>query len=142
MKKECLSEAVIYTRYARTEQFEEAEDLQKNQCQQFAKDHDLKVVEHFEDTNFSGSGLERPGLQAMLAFLSAEQEKQYAVIVQDQNRLSTNTADYLQIKNTICVTGHILKSPSFNTADTLEGQFFENILAAKVELGSALDEEG
>jgi DNA invertase Pin-like site-specific DNA recombinase len=65
---------------------------QKRILENYCKDHNYTVVQHYEDDGYSGTNFNRPGFQRMLADIKAG--KIARVIVKDMSRLGR---DYLQV---------------------------------------------
>lgn len=121
-------------------------DAQEKFCQKFAEVNGYKIVGVFRDEGKSGTNLNRPALQDLLA--KCQQDKSIdSVIVQETDRLARNTKDHLTIRailkkaevKLISVAQPMLDdSPEGNMIDTIlasVNQFQSDINSRKTKKG-------
>lgn len=91
--------AVIYCRVSTDEQAEQGYslDAQEKLCRDFARRNEYEVRAVYRDEGRSGTTLDRPALQDLLARCQQEQSIK-AVIIQETDRLARNTQDHLAIR--------------------------------------------
>jgi len=108
-----ISKAVIYCRVSSAKQTVRGDGLgsQETRCREFAKYKGYEVVEVFRDDT-SGSLTSRPGMQAMLSFLSANCKETHAVIIDDISRLARGLMAHFELRVKIGDAGGVLVSPS------------------------------
>ena len=97
-KTQGLSKAVIYCRVSSAKQTVRGDGLgsQETRCREFANYKGYEVVEVFRDDS-SGSLTSRPGMQAMLGFLSANRKEPHAVIIDDISRLARGLMAHFEL---------------------------------------------
>ena len=140
--------AVIYCRVSTDEQAEQGYslDAQEKLCRDFAGRNGYQVRAVYRDEGRSGTTLERPALQDLLARCQQEHSIK-AVIIQETDRLARNTHDHLAIKavlrkadvKLISVAQPMLDdSPEGNMIDTIiasVNQFQSDINSRKTKKG-------
>lgn len=126
-----ISKAVIYCRVSSTKQTVRGDGLgsQETRCREFAKYKNYEVVEVFRDDS-SGSLTSRPGMQAMLAFLSQHRKEPHAVIIDDISRLARGLMAHFELRVKIGDAGGVLVSPSIEFGEDSDSQLVENLLAS------------
>ncbi len=126
-----LSKAVIYCRVSSAKQTVRGDGLhsQETRCREFAKYKGYEVVEVFRDDT-SGSLTTRPGMQAMLSFLSARRKEPHAVIIDDISRLARGLMAHFELRVKIGDAGGVLVSPSIEFGEDSDSQLVENLLAS------------
>ncbi|MCK4444801.1 MAG: recombinase family protein, partial [Thermoplasmata archaeon] len=94
---EVSKRAAVYVRVSTQEQSEKgwSIDGQIEECERFCESKGYTVLEVFRDEGLSGSGLDRPGLLAVLDF--AESRGIDRLILWRFDRLSRNDVDFLSI---------------------------------------------
>lgn len=91
-------EAVIYCRAAsRTQAGPDKLDAQEARCREYASSKGYAVARVFADDG-SGNTIDRPGLQALLAFLRQDQQQGYVVIMEDLTRLARDVQKLAQLR--------------------------------------------
>lgn len=125
--------AVIYCRVSSDKQVREGNglDSQEKRCRDYAKYHDLEVAEVFRDAGISGGIMERPGIKALINYVS---KGGYTVIFDDISRFARETVLHFSLKDILRATGNTLMCVSFKLEDTPDGKFIETIMAASAEL--------
>ena len=125
------TKAVIYCRVSSTKQTVRGDGLgsQETRCREFAKYKSYGVVKVFTDDS-SGSLTSRPGMQAMLAFLSANRHEPHAVIIDDISRLARGLMAHFELRVKISDAGGVLVSPSIEFGEDSDSQLVENLLAS------------
>ena len=86
-----VSLSVIYVRVSTEEQVDFSPDAQARRCKDYGRQHDLGPFVVIVDPGFTGSTLERPGMQEMLELVEAGRVAH--VIVWRLDRLSRDTGD-------------------------------------------------
>ena len=132
MKKEkSPTKGVIYTRISSVKQLKEGSGLSSQQvrCEQFAQHKEIEVIDVFRDEGVSGSLTERPGMKALLDFLSVQDEP-IAVIVDDISRLARGLNAHLDLRASIEVAGGVLMSPSMEFGSSSDEILVENLMAS------------
>jgi len=142
-----MEKSLIYSRVSSEEQIQGFSlDGQEKFCRKFAEDNGYQVVKVYRDEGKSGTNLNRPALQDLLA--QCQQDKSInAVIVQETDRLARNTQDHLAIRailkklnvKLISVAQPMLDdSPEGNMIDTIlasVNQFQSDINSRKTKKG-------
>jgi len=143
-----MEKALIYCRVSTEEQAQEGYslDAQERFCRRFAEDNGYSTNDIYRDEGKSGTNLNRPALQDLLA--KCQQDKSIkAVIVQETDRLARNTQDHLAIRailkkvdiKLISVAQPMLDdSPEGNMVDTIlasVNQFQSDINSRKTKKG-------
>ncbi|MCV6621855.1 MAG: recombinase family protein [Cellvibrionaceae bacterium] len=127
-------QAVIYCRVSSRAQEEEGHGLQSQEtrCREFANSKGYEVSAVFPDT-ISGGGdfMKRPGMVALLSFLDAQPETNFAVIFDDLKRFARDTRFHLDLREALRSRGATLECLNFKFEDTPEGEFIETIMAAQ-----------
>lgn len=80
---------------------------QERCCREHAQKSGYSVIAMFEDIG-SGTASNRPGFNAMLAFLH-EQREPHTVLIQDPSRLARNTEVFLKLSQTIRQSGGLIE---------------------------------
>ena len=122
--------AVIYCRISSQAQSEKGDGLesQATRCREFARYRGLQIVETFKDTT-SGGVIDRPGMQAMLAFLRQHRRERVVVIIDDINRLARGLQAHFELRAAIASVGATLMSPSIEFGEDSDSKLVENLLA-------------
>ena len=79
---------VIYARYSSHAQKDASIEQQIEECRKYAKDHDIKVMDIYEDRAISGKTDQRPSFQRMMK--DAEKGRFACVIAWESNRIGRN----------------------------------------------------
>ena len=99
---DAVAEAVGYIRSAVIDaDVEEAVEAQKAVILSFAEEHGVKVGDWYVDLGHSGTHLERPELQALLATAQEPDCGFSMVLLYGWSRLSTRVADLREIGTTL-----------------------------------------
>jgi len=127
-----MQKALVYCRVSTEEQVREGYslDAQEKFCRKFAEANDYQVLEVFRDEGKSGTNLNRPALQDLLA--KCQQDKSISlVIVQETDRLARNTKDHLTVRAILKKSGIKLISVAQPMLDdSPEGNMIDTILAS------------
>ncbi len=125
--------AVIYCRVSDTKQTIRGNGLgsQETRCRLYAEQRDYQVVEVFQD-DFTGATSNRPGMNALLAFLR-RQKASHVVIIDDISRLARDVEAHAKLRRTIKKAGGYLTSPSMEFKDDPDARFVENVLASSAQ---------
>lgn len=126
-----VTQAVIYCRVSSKAQTKRGDGLssQETRCREYAKYHGYDVVQVFTD-DLTGQRADRPGLQAMLAFLKPDRKNPHVVIIDDLTRFARNVRIHFDLRQAIIEAGGILESPSVELRDDADGELHEYILAS------------
>lgn len=139
-----MKTAVIYARYSSDAQTEQSIEGQLRDCNKYAKDHDLLVVDTYIDRAMTGTNDNRAAFQKMI---KDSAKKQWSVvIVYKLDRFSRNKYESVIHKKTLKDNGVRLISAMENIPDSPEGtlmeallegfnQYFSEELAQKVNRG-------
>jgi site-specific DNA recombinase len=125
--------AVIYARVSSTAQVRKGQGLgsQETRCREFARMKGYEVDHVFADEAVSGSITTRPGMQAMLAYLSLQARQQsFVVIIDDISRLARDIKAHLELRDAIASVGARLESPSIEFGEDSDSILVENLLAS------------
>lgn len=132
-KEKELRSCVIYVRVSDLGKEDDglSPDVQRDIALKEAEKRNITVLEDpYIDLNRTGTNVNRPGLQEMLA--RCKKGDVDAVIVQDTSRLSRNTEEYLALKAMLLSEGVRIISPNQPTAsrnDPYSG-FADEVIAA------------
>lgn len=126
-----IKKVVAYCRVSSQEQTEGYSlDTQEKFCRKFADDNGYKVIEVYRDEGKSGTSLNRPALQDLLAKCQEDKDIN-AVVVQETDRLARNTKDHLTIRAMLKKAGVKLISVAQPMLDdSPEGNMIDTILAS------------
>lgn len=127
-----MQKALVYCRVSTEEQANEGYslDAQEKLCRKFAENNGHIIAGVFRDEGKSGTNLNRPALQDLLA--RCQQDKSItSVIVQETDRLARNTKDHLTIRAILKKAGIKLISVAQPMLDdSPEGMMIDTILAS------------
>ena len=101
----------------------------RNPLPGYAKYKGYEVTQVFKD-DMSGSLINRPGMQAMLAYLKKQKREPHVVIIDDISRLARGLEAHLQLRSAIGKAGGILESPSIEFGEDSDSMLVENLLAS------------
>jgi site-specific DNA recombinase len=136
-----MQKALIYCRVSTDEQAQEGYslDAQEKYCRQFAQNNGYDVFGVYRDEGKSGTKLDRPALQDLLA--RVQQDKSInAALVQETDRLARNTKDHLTIKALLQKADVKLISVAQPMLDdSPEGNMIDTILASVNQFQSDLN---
>jgi site-specific DNA recombinase len=133
--KDERKKAVIYCRVSSDKQVREGHGLegQERSCRDFAKFHNLDVVDVIYDEGISGGTIDRPGLQKLFGLIEKSKVK-ITVIVDDINRIARDVVTHFAIRKFIKDAGGEFLSVNMKLEDTPDGEFIETIMAAAAQL--------
>lgn len=126
-------ETVIYCRVSSVKQVREGHGLgsQDTRCREYAAHKGYAVVQSFHDEGVSGGLIDRPGMQAMLAFLRKHRRhREHVVIIDDISRLARDLEAHIQLRTEIGAAGGKLESPSIEFGEDSDSVLVENLLAS------------
>lgn len=104
---------------------------QETRCREYASHKGYEIVQVFRDEGVSGGMIDRPGMQAMLAFLKKHRRsKPHVVIIDDISGLARGLEAHIQLRTSIGDAGGGLESPSIEFGEDSDSQLIENLLAA------------
>ena len=126
---------VIYARYSCDNQREESIEGQLRDCKEYAKRHDILVVDTYIDRAFSAKTDRRPAFQQMIKD-SAKREFE-AIIVWKLDRFARNRYDSATYKAKLRKNGVRVISANENISEGSEGILLESVLEGMAEYYSA-----
>ncbi|WP_394673717.1 recombinase family protein [Limnobacter sp.] len=126
-----MIKAIAYYRFSTERQDSSSIDAQRRNCEKFAAENGIEIVESFADEHMSGSNTFRPAYQAMLKAL---QDKGYKVLVaNDLSRLHRDIGDESQFfKKMNFLDVSVLTPQGFDSSDPNAMQY--------VQFGSMINE--
>lgn len=129
--------AAFYGRYSCERQNEQSIEGQLRICQQYADQHDLKIVETYIDRAMTGTNDHRPAFQKMLA----DCEKNVLwdiVLVYAIDRFGRNSIEIAVNKQKLKKNNKMLISATRRTSDNIDGtKNLDGILLENVYIGLA-----
>jgi len=130
-----MKKAVIYCRVSSERQVREGNGLegQEKRCRDYANFKEYQVAQVFRDEGVSGGIIERPGIEALLDYITLHGGG-YAVIVDDINRFARDVVAHFTLKEAIKQSNSELECVNMKLEDNPEGHFIETIMAASAEL--------
>ena len=130
-----MKTAVIYARYSSDNQTEQSIEGQLHVCEQYAKQHDILIVDTYIDRAMTGTNDNRPDFQRMI---KDSNKKQWDyVLVYKLDRFSRNKYETTIHKHTLATNGIKLISAMENIPDTPEGIILESLLEGMNQYYSA-----
>lgn len=132
MKKSTVRNAIIYTRVSTTEQanFGFSLNKQEEDCKHFASKNNYNVVNIFVERGQSAKTTDRPELQALMKYCTANKNSINAVIVWKIDRLSRNMEDYYFLNGFFKTLGIDIISATETNDNTPAGKLTRNMLGA------------
>lgn len=129
-KKRC----VIYARVSSAKQTSDGSGLtsQERSCREYAKRNNYEVVQVFTDV-ISGRFEERPGMNALLAYIRESAAGEYVVVVDDISRFARDVSTHASLRDKITASGAKIESPNQKFGDDAAGRFIETVMAAIAE---------
>src|SRR5690606_38966750 len=74
--------------------------------------------------------INRPGMKAMLSFLTRRRSKNLVVIIDDISRLARGIQQHIELRGAIAKAGGNLESPSIEFGEDSDSVLVENLLAS------------
>ena len=130
-----MKTAVIYARYSSDNQTEQSIEGQLRVCEEYARSHDILILDTYIDRAMTGTNDNRADFQRMIKD-SAKQEWNY-VLVYKLDRFSRDKYATAIHKKTLKDNGVKLISATEHIPDTPEGIIFESMLEGYAEYYSA-----
>ena len=130
-----MNTAVIYARYSSDSQSEQSIEGQLRVCEDYAKAHDILILDTYIDRAMTGTNDNRPDFQRMIKD-SARREWTY-ILVYKLDRFSRNKYETAIHKKTLRDNGVKLLSAMENIPDTPEGIILESLLEGMNQYYSA-----
>ena len=130
-----MKTAVIYARYSCDKQTEQSIDGQLRVCQDYAKNHDIMIIDTYIDEAISGTTDNRPDFQRMIKD-SAKKSFEF-VLVYKLDRFSRDKFAATMYKHTLKQNGVKVLSAMENIPDTPEGIILESLLEGMNQYYSA-----
>ncbi len=125
-----LKDAVLYGRVSDVKQATVRGDAlhsQERTCREYAERKGYEIREVFTDT-LTGAHTNRPGLQAMLAYV--RKHPGIIIIVDHSNRLGRDVLSYLMVRQEIKDAGGILECPVMDFEENASDQLVEHVIAS------------
>lgn len=126
---------VIYARYSCDNQREESIEGQLRDCKEYAKRHDILVVDTYIDRAFSAKTDRRPAFQQMIK--DSTKRGFEAIIVWKLDRFARNRYDSATYKAKLRKNGVRVISANENISEGSEGILLESVLEGMAEYYSA-----
>lgn len=117
---------VIYARYSCDNQREESIEGQLRDCKEYAKRHDILVVDTYIDRAFSAKTDRRPAFQQMIK--DSTKHGFEAIIVWKLDRFARNRYDSATYKAKLRKNGVRVISANENISEGSEGILLESVL--------------
>ena len=130
-----MNTAVIYARYSSENQTEQSIEGQLRVCTEYAKTHDILILDTYIDRAMTGTNDDRPDFQRMIKD-SARREWTY-ILVYKLDRFSRNKYEMAMHKKTLKDNGTKVLSATEFIPDSPEGIIFESMLEGYAEYYSA-----
>lgn len=111
---------------------------QEDKCISYCKEYGYSLLKIFKDEGKSATNINRPALLEMLEYCRKNKGKVDTLIIYKIDRLSRNTADYLEIKSRLAKSGVNIISITEPMDNSPAGEFLETILAAQARLDNAM----
>lgn len=121
-----MKTAVIYARYSSTNQTEQSIEGQVHVCEDYAKKHDILIVDSYIDRAMSGTNDDRESFQQMLK--DSNNKKWDFVLVYKLDRFARNKYESAIHRKHLKDNGIKLVSAMENIPDTPEGILMESLL--------------
>lgn len=121
-----MKTAVIYARYSSDSQSEQSIEGQLRVCNEYAKTHDITVVNTYIDRAMTGTNDNRPDFQRMIK--DSNRRNWNFVLVYKLDRFSRNKYETAIHKKTLKDNGVKVLSAMENIPDTPEGIILESLL--------------
>ncbi len=121
-----MKTAVIYARYSSDNQTEQSIEGQLRVCEEYAKSHDILILNTYIDRAMTGTNDNRPDFQRMIKDSAKRQFE--IVLVYKLDRFSRNKYETAIHKKTLKDNGVKLVSAMENIPDTPEGIILESLL--------------
>ena len=93
--------AAAYARYSTSNQTENSIEYQLTEIRKYCKAHDIVIVATFTDEALSGTNMDRPGFQSMVA--SASRGEFEAVVIYDISRGSRDVGDWFTFRKAMMI---------------------------------------
>ncbi|MEO8724046.1 MAG: recombinase family protein, partial [Sphingobium sp.] len=131
MSRKTNQKAIIYCRVSTKKQAEEGNGLtsQETRCREYAGQRGHEVVGVFTD-EVSGKLAQRPGLDAMLAFIRTNRKLGLVVVIDDISRMARDVRNHFDLKESIFRAGATLESPTVEFGEDSDSILIEHLLAS------------
>lgn len=129
--------AVIYCRVSGKKPASEGSglDSQEHRCREYAAQHGYEIEAVFpDDVSGGGDFINRPGMVALLAYISAKPDTDYVIIFDDLKRFARDIEFHKKLRRMLEAHGARPECLNFKFEDTPEGEFVETVIAAQGEL--------
>jgi DNA invertase Pin-like site-specific DNA recombinase len=130
-----MQTAVIYARYSSDAQTEQSIEGQLRVCEEYAKSHDIMILDTYIDRAMTGTNDNRPDFQRMIK--DSNKRQWNYVLVYKLDRFSRNKYEMAMHKKTLKDNGIKVISATEFIPDTPEGIIFESMLEGYAEYYSA-----
>lgn len=133
MANKCL----IYCRVSSDRQVKEGHglDSQRVRNRQYIESKGHTVSKSFRDEGVSGAKGDRPGFNALLAYIDDHPNDDFTVVIDDPSRLARDMKVHLALRDSLRQRKVKIESPNFIFDETPEGELVENITAAVNQFG-------
>ncbi len=130
-----MKTAVIYARYSSENQTEQSIEGQLRVCGEYAKSHDILILDTYIDRAMTGTNDNRADFQRMIK--DSSRKEWNFVLVYKLDRFSRNKYEMAMHKKTLKDNGAKVLSATEFIPDTPEGIIFESMLEGYAEYYSA-----
>ncbi|MDM3871842.1 recombinase family protein [Porticoccus sp. W117] len=111
--------------YARTATTEQDTASQIDQGTKYAEEQGYDLVAVFSDRGFSGSAMDRPGIQQMLTFIKEHPKENFAIILDNPSILSRNPDIHIHAQKKLEFFSQLYQDASKNEELTTEQELVE-----------------
>ena len=133
-----MKNALAYARVSTKEQAEKGLSIpaQLKAIREYARSHDLCILQEYTDLGESAKTANRPGFREMIKRCQKDKTVD-AIIVHKIDRFSRSNIDFFAYKAILKKEGIRLISVSENIEETPSGEFIENVLVAMAQFYSS-----
>ena len=121
-----MKAAVIYARYSSDSQTEQSIEGQLRVCEDYAKSHDIVIVNTYIDRAMTGTNDNRPAFQRMLK--DSNRKEWNFILVYKFDRFSRNKFEMAMHRKHLKDNGIKILSAMENIPDSPEGILLESLL--------------
>lgn len=115
--------------------------VQKESCEKYAKEHNMKIVKEFREEGESAKFANRTKLKELLEYCRINKGKIKVCLVYKIDRFARNQIDHFAIKARLLEYGISLRSATEHVDDSMMGKVMEGIFAVIAELDNGIKSE-
>lgn len=133
-KSDVGAPVAIYCRVTSKAQTKRGDGLgsQESRCREFASFRKYNVEKVFTN-DVTGKLAERPGMQAMLAWLRQNRKHSPVVVIDDISRFARGVEAHIKLRRLLFEAGGTLKSPSIEFGEDSDSRLVEYMLATMAQ---------